>query len=79
MNKTLYCTPVLAAAALAGCSPTAEDVRKENEKTRAQGLEVKSAIASFNVRVWTDPDTGREYVIVNGGNSLAITPRLPKE
>lgn len=77
MNKNIRFAP-FALVALGACNASPEEIRRENEKTRAQNLEMKASITGYNIRVWTDPDTKREYVIVNG-NGVAITPRLPKE
>lgn len=77
MNKNLYYTQgILAAlAGLSACGSVA-DREDRDQRERSQGLERKVEITPYVIRVWTDPDTKREYVVVSG-NGVAITPRLP--
>lgn len=81
MNKTWYrCSPIFAAAALAGCAPSSHDRIRESRKNMAsQGVEMKVSARGIEVAIWRDPDTGREYVVVGTVNGVGITPRLPKE
>lgn len=57
------------ALGLVGCAPA-------NPYSIADEPDASPSPAAEGVRVWTDPKTGCEYLIINNGYGAAMTPRV---
>ena len=66
-TRTFMTLFIVAYVALATACVASEQITNENGRTVA---------FPYGASVWTDKDTGCDYIVLNGDRKTAITPRL---